>query len=132
MIARSPAYVNDLCLFQFRNRAHAFAEGFLAKVKVCRTAAYIAAHVSTTDVVVSNGFSPSHCVIFCIVRLQKQLIGDPVTYEEFLRTLALSSAEQCSPVEVCSNVCCYLGVASKNLACSEERGLKVGLVRAFP
>lgn len=45
------------------NRAHAFAESFLAKVK-------------------------------------KQLADDSKTYEEFLRTLATSSAEQCSPVEL--------------------------------
>ncbi|XP_068694172.1 uncharacterized protein [Montipora foliosa] len=48
---------------KFRNRAQAFAEDYLAKVK-------------------------------------KQLSGDPETYEEFLRTLSMSSEEECSPVEL--------------------------------
>ena len=32
---------------------------------------------------------------------QKQLSSDPETYDEFLRILAVSSEEECAPVEVC-------------------------------
>ena len=40
---------------------------------------------------------------------QKQLTNDPETYEEFLRTLATSSEEQCSPVEVGTTLACLKG-----------------------